>query len=135
MSNINKLLQYQQYKTSKRNLEKTTAKMKSLLLPLATLTAASPLLNKRDTFCGQWDLEVSGPYTVYNNLWGQDSAESGEQCTTNNGLSDDGTLSWSVEWTWVGAPSSVKSYPNVVVEAEPRPLSEVGSIQAEWAWT
>ena len=101
---------------------------------LATLTTASPLLSKRETFCGQWDSEVSGPYTVYNNLWGQDSAESGEQCTTNNGLSADGTLSWSVDWTWIGAPSSVKSYPNVVVEADPKPLSEISSIQAEWAW-
>lgn len=109
--------------------------MKSVLLTttLASLTAATPLL-RRDTFCGQWDSEVSGPYTVYNNLWGQDSADSGEQCVTNNGLSADGTLSWSVDWTWVGAPSSVKSYPNVVVDAEPRPLSEVSSIQAEWAW-
>ena len=109
--------------------------MKSVLAAtaLASLAAASPV-TKRGTFCGQWDLETVGPYTVYNNLWGMDSADSGEQCTTNNGLSDDGTLSWSVEWSWAGGPSSVKSYPNVVVDAEPRPLSEVNSIQAEWDW-
>lgn len=110
--------------------------MKSVLAAtaLASLAAASPV-SKRGTYCGQWDLETAGPYTVYNNLWGMDSADSGEQCTTNNGLSCEGTLSWSVEWSWAGAPSSVKSYPNVVVDAEPRPLGEVNSIQAEWDWS
>ena len=101
----------------------------------AGVVSSKPVtLQPRGTFCGQWDYEVEGPYTVYNNLWGQDSADSGEQCVTNNGLSSDGTLSWSAEWTWVGAPSSVKSYPNVVVESDPVPLSEVSSINAEWSW-
>lgn len=116
--------------------------MRSYTIPAALLlgaASASPLsrstLRPRGTFCGQWDYEVEGPYTVYNNLWGMDTAESGEQCTTNNGLSGDGgSLSWSVEWTWIGAPSSVKSYPNVVVETEPRPLSDVSSIDAAWSW-
>jgi xyloglucan-specific endo-beta-1,4-glucanase len=115
--------------------------MKSILAAagLAGLTTAAPSasLHARDTFCGQWDLEVAGPYTVYNNLWGMDSAESGEQCTTNNGLADDGSLSWSVDWTWVGGQGQVKSYPNVVFEADaaPRPLSEVSAITAEWDWS
>lgn len=110
--------------------------MKTLAVTAGLLGVASaaPSLVARGTFCGDWDYEVSGPYTVYNNLWGKDSADSGEQCVTNNGLASDDTLSWSVEWTWVGAPSSVKSYPNVVVEAEPRPLADVNSINAKWDW-
>lgn len=114
--------------------------MKSILVAaaLTTVASASPAsLRPRDTFCGQWDLEVAGPYTVYNNLWGQDSADSGEQCTTNNGIGADGSLSWSVDWTWVGGPGQVKSYPNVVVDADatPRALSDISSITAAWDWT
>lgn len=114
--------------------------MKSILVAaaLTTVASASPAsLRPRDTFCGQWDLEVAGPYTVYNNLWGQDSADSGEQCTTNNGIGADGSLSWSVDWTWVGGPGQVKSYPNVVVDADATPtaLSDISSITAAWDWT
>ena len=107
--------------------------MKSFIPIFIPLAAAAP--TKRGTYCGQWDLETAGPYTIYNNLWGMDSADSGEQCTTNNGIGSDGSLSWSVDWTWQGAPSSVKSYPNVVVESESKPLSDVQSIDAEWAWS
>lgn len=107
--------------------------MKSFIPLLAPLAAAMP--TKRGTFCGQWDLETAGDYTVYNNLWGMDSADSGEQCTTNNGLAADGSLSWSVDWTWVGGAGSVKSYPNVVVDIESKPLADVQSINAEWAWS
>ncbi|KAI9901692.1 hypothetical protein N3K66_003509 [Trichothecium roseum] len=107
--------------------------MKSFIPLLAPLAAAMP--TKRGTFCGQWDLETAGDYTVYNNLWGMDSADSGEQCTTNNGLASDGSLSWSVDWTWVGGAGSVKSYPNVVVDIDNKPLGDVQSINAEWAWS
>lgn len=100
---------------------------------LAGTAAASPLA-ARATFCGQWDLEVAGEYTVYNNLWGMDSADSGSQCTTNNGLTD-GNLAWSVEWTWQGGPYNVKSYPNAVVEIEQGALSSVTSIPTHWDWT
>lgn len=75
-----------------------------LLLPLAI---ASSL--KRRTYCGQWDSEVAGTYTIYNNLWGEDNDDSGSQCTTNNGLSSDGSLSWSTGWSWSGGQGQVKS--------------------------
>jgi xyloglucan-specific endo-beta-1,4-glucanase len=63
-----------------------------------------------------------------------DSATSGSQCTTNNGLASDGSLSWSVEWTWQGGPYNVKSYPNVVVSSTPKALSAISSIPAVWDW-
>lgn len=100
---------------------------------LCGVVSAAPGHVRRDTFCGQWDYEVAGPYTVYNNLWGQDSADSGSQCTTNNGLTD-GTLSWSTEWSWSGGEYQVKSYANVVVETDRVPLSDISSIQSEWDW-
>ena len=115
------------------NILTINSKMKSsLLLPLLPLSLATPL--KRGTYCGQWDSETSGTYTIYNNLWGRDSADSGSQCTTNNGLASDGSLSWSTAWTWTGGAGQVKSYANVVVESEKKALSELEGLPSEWSW-
>ncbi|KAF4458511.1 glycosyl hydrolase family 12 [Fusarium albosuccineum] len=111
--------------------------MKSAIVAaLAGLAAASPTgLFTRGQFCGQWDSETAGAYTIYNNLWGQDNADSGEQCTTNNGEQSDGSISWAVEWTWTGGQGQVKSYPNAVVEIEQKSLAEVSSISTAWDWS
>lgn len=99
------------------------------------LASASPLLEKRGRFCDQWGAETAGPYTVYNNLWGAADAESGQQCTTNNGLiGGSDSISWSTEWTWVGGPYNVKSYANVVVENDYPTLGSVSSMPTEWSW-
>lgn len=109
--------------------------MKSIAVAsLVSLAAASPALVPRTTYCGQWDLEVAGDYTVYNNLWGQDAADSGSQCTTNNGLSGD-SLSWSTAWTWAGGPYNVKSYANAVVASDKVALSTISSIPTVWDWS
>lgn len=108
--------------------------MKSFALAsLAGLAAASPLV-QRSTYCGQWDLEVAGDYTVYNNLWGEDNADSGSQCTTNNGVSS-GSLSWSTAWSWSGGEYNVKSYANAVVSISQVALSSISSIPSTWDWT
>ncbi|KAM6530719.1 hypothetical protein FSOLCH5_000218 [Fusarium solani] len=111
--------------------------MKSAIVAaLAGLAAASPTrLIPRGQFCGQWDSETAGAYTIYNNLWGKDNAESGEQCTTNSGEQSDGSIAWSVEWSWTGGQGHVKSYPNAVVEIEKKTLGEVSSIPSAWDWT
>lgn len=108
--------------------------MKAFLLALLPFTIASPLA-RRGTYCGQWDSETAGPYTIYNNLWGKDQATSGSQCTTNNGLASDGSLSWAVEWSWAGGQGHVKSYPNVVIESEKKSLADLESLPSEWSWT
>ena len=57
-------------------------------------------LQKREEVCGQWDSIESGPYTIYNNLWGMESAQ-GKQCTgvdSGNGT----TLAWHTNWSWTG---------------------------------
>lgn len=101
-------------------------------LPLAAL--ASPL-SKRQTveLCGQWDNVEAGDYILYNNLWGMDNAESGEQCTTLVGVCGD-SLQWTAEWTWIGDQYSVKSYPNAVLDVEPRPLSQISTMPTTWQW-
>lgn len=108
-----------------------------LITALAGLAAASPsnrALFPRGSYCGQWDLETAGAYTIYNNLWGRDQAESGQQCTTNGGLTSDGAISWSAEWSWTGGAGHVKSYPNAVVEIEKKTLGELSSIMSQWTW-
>lgn len=114
--------------------------MKSAIVAaLAGLAAASPtrLLTPRGQFCGDWDSEKVGAYTIYNNLWGKGNAQSGQQCTTASagGEQGDGSIAWSVEWSWTGGQGQVKSYPNVVVEMEKRTLAEVSGIPSAWDWS
>ncbi|KAK3703326.1 hypothetical protein LTR37_014538 [Vermiconidia calcicola] len=99
------------------------------------LAAALPTNTfKRADSCGQWDTVETGSYTVYNNLWGQSSATSGSQCFGVDGLSGD-TLSWHTSWSWEGGEGQVKSYPNVVVSLDSKPLSEITSMQSSWSWS
>lgn len=75
----------------------------ALIASTASLVIAAPaaIVHKRADFCGQWDREVTGAYTVYNNLWGQQDATSGSQCTGIDGLSGS-TLEWHTSWSWTG---------------------------------
>ncbi|EMR62131.1 putative glycoside hydrolase family 12 protein [Eutypa lata UCREL1] len=117
-----------------------TTRSTILLLTTTGLALASPspspsrTVEKRaTTFCDQWgSLETAG-YIVYNNLWGQDSADSGEQCTTVEDAS--GALAWSTAWTWAGGDYNVKSYANAVRQADAKALSEVASIPSSWSWS
>lgn len=118
--------------------------MKPSLLFLAStagLALASPAptrtVEKRaTTFCDQWGSLKTGGYSVYNNLWGQDSADSGKQCTTVEGVDagSGGGLSWSTAWSWTGGDGKVKSYANAVRQADAKPLSEVSGIPSSWSW-
>jgi xyloglucan-specific endo-beta-1,4-glucanase len=80
-----------------------------------------------------WDLIQTGPYTLYNNLWGKGAATSGSQCTTLDKVSGS-VLSWHSAWSWTGGQYNVKSYPNTVVETKDVPLSKVKSIETTWKW-
>nr|AGC24033.1 xyloglucanase B [Rhizomucor miehei] len=100
---------------------------------LATSAAAIPL-NKRAEMCGQWDTTSAGPYTVYNNLWGEGSATSGSQCTSVNSI-DGNVLSWSTSWSWAGGQYNVKSYANAELKFDAVKLSSVSSIPFQWSWS
>lgn len=112
--------------------------MKYALTALAiavTATALPTAKNFRtDEMCGQWETATAGPYTVYNNLWGMDSATSGEQCTAIDDITNE-DLSWHTAWTWKGGEYEVKSYANVVNVIEPTKISALSSIPASWDWT
>ncbi|CZT22308.1 related to Probable xyloglucan-specific endo-beta-1,4-glucanase A [Ramularia collo-cygni] len=110
-------------------------KFTTSLLAITGLVAAAPskTLSERANSCGQWDSVVTGTYTVYNNLWGQDSATSGSGCFSVESLSGK-SVAWSASWSWAGAANVVKAYPNVVVTAAAKRLSEIASIESSWAW-
>lgn len=101
--------------------------------PLAVTPTKTTVEKRAETFCDQWGSLETGGYTIYNNLWGMDNADSGEQCTTVEGITD-GSLAWSTEWSWTGGPYQVKSYANVVVDSTPTKLSGLTSMLSNWAW-
>ncbi|KAH8728224.1 endoglucanase A precursor [Phaeosphaeriaceae sp. PMI808] len=112
--------------------------MKLTLFTLAStaafaLAAPSTSLQKRADFCDQWGNQVSGPYTIYNNLWGKADASSGSQCTGVDGLSGN-TLKWHTKWSWAGGQGKVKSYANVVTKINQVALSSVKSLPSTWSW-
>nr|AGC24032.1 xyloglucanase A [Rhizomucor miehei] len=102
-------------------------------LLFATASTAIPL-EKRADFCGQWDTAEEGPYTIYNNLWGQDSATSGQQCTGVDSLSGN-TLAWHTSWTWAGGQYNVKSYANAALSFTATRVSDISSIPFTWHWS
>jgi xyloglucan-specific endo-beta-1,4-glucanase len=108
------------------------------VLPLlfsAVLAVPTKTLKARSTeICGQYDSVVTGTYTVYQDLWGEDNASSGSQCTTVDSESD-GTIVWSTSWTWAGGSSDVKSYANVALTLSTGvEVSSISSIPTVWKW-
>ncbi|KAH8878990.1 concanavalin A-like lectin/glucanase [Thozetella sp. PMI_491] len=104
-----------------------------LLAGLAAATPTPSLVERASTTCDQWGSFTTGSYILYNNLWGKDSG-TGSECTTLNSLSGN-TLSWSTSWSWSGGSSSVKSYPNAVLQFSARQLSAISSIPTTWKWS
>ncbi|KAI5357885.1 Putative glycoside hydrolase family 12, glycoside hydrolase family 11/12 [Septoria linicola] len=113
--------------------------------PATILTAAcaglawavpTKIIERADN-CEQWGSVVTGDYTVYNNLWNQAAASSGEQCFSVDSLSGN-TIAWSSTWSWTGGQGQVKSYPNAVYNPStesPKQLSAISSMQSSWDWS
>lgn len=107
-----------------------------LALAGSSLAATIPTksISKRSTeTCEQWGTITTGSYIVYNDLWGESYATSGDQCTTVNSLSGT-TLSWSTTWSWAGASSNVKSFANAALQFTAKQLSAISSIKSTWKW-
>jgi len=85
----------------------------------------------------QWaeESELGGMYTLFNNLWGEAAATSGNQSTQET--SSSGTsVAWETTWNWEGASSSVKSYANLGINNNlGKSLSSISSIPTTWDWT
>ncbi|KFY19333.1 hypothetical protein V493_08010 [Pseudogymnoascus sp. VKM F-4281 (FW-2241)] len=102
----------------------------------ASAPAPSKTIKERATeICGQWDSIETGTYTLYQGLWGIDSATSGSQCSTYESLTGD-TIAWSTNWTWQGGEYNVKSYANIVLTQDTgHQVSAIKSIPSKWAYT
>lgn len=98
-------------------------------------TAASPmkLAKRADEFCGQYDTYTDGNWIVYNDLWGEDEATSGSQCTTVSTVDGD-SISWSTSWSWEGISYDVKSFANAEYTITATELSAISSIPTTWDW-
>lgn len=103
-----------------------------LVLAAFDLAIAKSTLHARDS-CGQWDSFSAGPYTIYQNLWGEASATSGWQCSGLDYVSGN-AISWHTVWDWQGGPGSVKSYANAELKFSERQLGSISSIPTTWQW-
>jgi xyloglucan-specific endo-beta-1,4-glucanase len=65
------------------------------------LAAPTATLQNDGDYCDKNDHRITDDYTVYNNLWGQDKAWHGSQCTGIDGLNG-ATVQWHTKWTWAG---------------------------------
>ncbi|KAL4942442.1 xyloglucan-specific endo-beta-1,4-glucanase A [Aspergillus oleicola] len=109
--------------------------MKFLALTLASLASAASInLSRRDDFCGQYDTVTGGDFILYNNLWGQDNADSGSQCTGLDSASGN-TISWHTSWSWSGGEYNVKSFANAAYQFTATQLSSLSSIPTTWDWS
>jgi xyloglucan-specific endo-beta-1,4-glucanase len=104
--------------------------MKSIAILASFATAA---FAQSQTLCSQYASYTASPYTINNNLWGQDSG-SGSQCTYVDGVSGDGAA-WHTTWTWSGDDSGVKSYANVGVDLEKKFVSDITTIPSSVKWS
>lgn len=102
------------------------------------LAAPAPTLVERQqsSICGEYAIETTGSYTLFDNTWGQADASSGSQCSTLGALSDN-SVSWSTSWTWAQASGSndVISYANVEGAVNEVQLSTISSLATTWDWT
>lgn len=114
-------------------MKSTTA---AAILAFATTISAAPTTttNKRADICGQWDSATTGSYTLYQDLWGEDNASSGSQCSGIDSLSGS-DLAWHTSWSWTGGSSDVKSYANIVTSFTAATISSISSIATTWKWS
>ncbi|KAG6955979.1 hypothetical protein JG688_00011642 [Phytophthora aleatoria] len=78
-------------------------------------------------FCSQWRLSKAGKYIIYNNLWNQNTATSGSQCTGVDKVSGS-TVAWHTSYSWAGAPTQVKSYSNAALVFSKKQIKNIKSI-------
>lgn len=86
------------------------------------------------TLCGENDLAHTDKFLLYNNLWGEDKASSGSQCTYLD-YDSGNTISWHSEWSWDGGKGDVKSYPNAVLNLDATQLSFINELPTSFNWT
>ncbi|PWY69359.1 xyloglucan-specific endo-beta-1,4-glucanase A [Aspergillus eucalypticola CBS 122712] len=97
---------------------------------LAGLAARDPIA----TICTQNNIITTDDFILYNNLWGEDYATSGSECTYLD-YDSGNSISWQTSWTWAGGDDYVKSYPNAVLNVGAKQLSTITTIPSTWKWS
>ncbi|OJJ68009.1 hypothetical protein ASPBRDRAFT_58604 [Aspergillus brasiliensis CBS 101740] len=97
---------------------------------LAGLTARGPI----GTICTKNNIITTSDFILYNNLWGEDYATSGSECTYLD-YDSGNSISWQTSWTWAGGDDYVKSYPNAVLNVGAKQLSTITTIPSTWKWS
>ena len=107
----------------------------SLVLAAAALVQSATLATRQQsTLCKLYDYWSGNGYELLNNLWGQDAATSGSQCTYLDRASDSG-VGWHTTWTWQGGPNNVKSYAYLGRQfAKGKLLSSIKSMPTSATW-
>ncbi|KAI9981820.1 hypothetical protein PInf_009599 [Phytophthora infestans] len=82
----------------------------------------------------QYLVKLEADYTVYNNLWGQDSDKTGGQCATVD-RSSGSDIAWQTSFNWAGDNWQVKSYANAALKFDPVQISNVTSIPTTMEYT
>jgi len=114
---------------------KFTSAIAPAILATTAIAAPTKTVAERSTeICDQYASITTGSYILYNDLWGEDNASSGSQCTTFDSLSGS-TIAWSTSWTWSGGSSDVKSYANVAIESIGKQISSISSLKTTWDWS
>jgi len=81
------------------------------------------------------DKGLGSGYECLNNLWGDNTATSGQQCTYVDGSSGSGVKFHST-WTWQGSPNNVKSYIYCGRQfPKGRLISSITSMQTSVSWS
>ncbi|KAJ5894724.1 concanavalin A-like lectin/glucanase [Penicillium taxi] len=107
------------------------------VIPRHRLAEARHEIVARDaisSICTQNDIITTTSFILFNNLWGEDQATSGSQCTYLD-AEGDGWIAWQTAWTWASGSTSVKSYANAVLNIGARQLSTISSIPTTWNWS
>jgi xyloglucan-specific endo-beta-1,4-glucanase len=113
--------------------------MKLTLALICPLVAAAPsaVLETRQstTLCKKYDYWSGNGYECLNNLWGDNAATSGQQCTYVDGSSSSG-VKFRSTWTWQGAPDNVKSFIYCGRQfPKGRLISSIPSMQTSVSWS
>jgi len=104
-----------------------------LLASAATTTGLEP--RQQTSLCAKFAYWSGNGYECLNNLWGDQAATSGSQCTYVDGSSSSG-VKWRTTWTWQGGPNNVKSYAYCgKILPKGRTISSVSSMKTSTTWS
>ncbi|PYH44703.1 xyloglucan-specific endo-beta-1,4-glucanase A [Aspergillus saccharolyticus JOP 1030-1] len=105
-----------------------------VLLAVPALAGRHIARDAIETICTQNNIITTDDFILYNNLWGEEYATSGSECTYLDYVSGN-SISWQTSWTWAGGADYVKSYPNAVLNVGAKQLSSITSIPTTWSWS